>query len=156
MVQRSKYTRQFCSSCKTETRMVVVGEVPSEVEGVRSGKVWFRCVKCRQVFLVDLDALGKQQEAAARKIELKDCTEYLPTKTYQIGEAIFHNEWSDVGKVKAKEKTSSGGQAIVVSFEKLGERRLIENFKIEGVTSSPNAVQSVTPEISNLPQSEVI
>ena len=155
-MQRSKYTRQFCSSCKMETKMVFVGEMPSETDGVSSGKVWFRCVKCRQVFLVDLDALSKQREAAAKKIDLKDCTEYVPTKTYQVGEAIVHNEWSDVGKVKAKEKTSNGGQAIVVSFEKLGERRLIENLKVEDVEPSPEVEQNVTPEIPNPRQSEVI
>ena len=133
--------------------MVVVGEMPSEVEGESTHKVWLRCSKCRQVFLLDLDAIGKQQEVAARKVELKDCTEYLPTKTYQVGEAIHHSEWSDVGKVRAKEKTSSGGQAIVVSFEKLGERRLIENLKVEPETA---VEASVTPDLSNPPQSEVI
>jgi hypothetical protein len=112
--QRSKHTRQFCSSCRAETRMMLVGEMPSEVEGESTGKVWYRCGKCRQVFLLDLVALGRQQELEARKIDVKDCTEYAPTKTYQLGEAIFHTEWSDVGKVKAKERTSNGGQAIVV------------------------------------------
>ena len=136
--------------------MALVGEMPGEVEGVPSRKVWFRCGKCRQVFLLDLDVIGKQQEVEVRKIEVKDCTEYVPTKTYQLGEAIYHSEWSDVGKVKAKERTSSGAQAIVVSFEKLGERRLIENLKIEEVNPTPSVEQSVTPEISNPPQSEVI
>jgi hypothetical protein len=134
--------------------MIMVGEMPSEVEGEATGKVWYRCGKCRQVFLLDLVALGKQQELEARKIEVKDCTEYTPTKTYQLGEAIFHSEWSDVGKVKAKERTSNGGQAIVVAFEKLGERRLVENLRVE--EPGPAMEQQVPQEIPNPPQSEVI
>ena len=132
----------------------MVGEMPSEVEGEPTGKVWYRCGKCRQVFLLDLVALGKQQELEARKIEVKDCTEYAPTKTYQLGEAIFHSEWSDVGKVKAKERTSSGGQAIVVAFEKLGERRLVENLRPE--QPEPATEQQLQEEIPSPPQSEVI
>lgn len=134
--------------------MILVGEMPSEVEGESTGKVWYRCGKCRQVFLLDLVAIGKQQELEARKIDLKDCTEYIPTKTYQLGEAIFHSEWSDVGKVKAKERTSSGGQAIVVAFEKLGERRLVENLRVEEL--KPAVEQNVSQELPNSPQSEVI
>jgi hypothetical protein len=136
--------------------MILVGEMPSEVEGESARKVWYRCGKCRQVFLLDLDALRKQRELEARKIDLKDCTEYLPTKTYQLGEAIFHSEWSDVGKVKAKERTSNGGQAIVVAFEKLGERRLVENLKVEELEPTPVIEQNVSPEVPNPPQSEVI
>ena len=136
--------------------MVLVGEMPSEVEGETTHKVWYRCGKCRQVILLDLDALGKQQEEERRKIDLKDCTEYLPTKTYRLGEAIFHSDWSDVGKVKAKERTSNGGQAIVVAFEKLGERRLVENLKVEANEPTSAIEQSRSQEIPNPRRSEVI
>ena len=44
-----------------------------------------------------------------------------------MGEAIFHTDWDDIGKIISKERTSGGGSAIVVSFERLGERRLLEN-----------------------------
>jgi hypothetical protein len=35
----------------------------------------------------------------------------------------------------SKERTSGGGSAIVVSFEKLGERRLLENIVPEPDTA---------------------
>ena len=111
--------------------------MPSEVEGVPSQRVWYRCSKCRQVFLLDLQAIGKQHEEAAKRVEVKDCTQYDPTRTYQVGEAIYHSEWSDTGKVTAKERTSNGGQAIVVSFEKLGERKLVENLIVEITEPEP-------------------
>lgn len=111
--------------------------MPTEVEGVPSSKLWYRCPKCRQAYLFDLHILDKERKTAAQKIEVKDCIEYSPTKTYNLGEAIFHSAWGDVGKVRAKEKTSSGAQAIVVYFEKLGERRLIENLKVEEPVAAP-------------------
>jgi hypothetical protein len=155
-MQRSKYMRQFCHTCRAETKMMLVGEMPSEVEGVATQKVWYRCSKCRQVLLFDLEAIGRQREEATKKIDPKDCTEYDPAKSYQVGEAIFHSEWSDMGKVMAKEKTSSGGEAIVVSFERLGERRLIENLKVVLTSPEPPLEQRLNPEIPNAPQSEVI
>jgi hypothetical protein len=136
--------------------MVLIGEMPSEVEGESTHKSWYRCGKCRQVILLDLDVLEKQQAEEGKKIDVKDCTEYLPTKTYQLGEAIFHSDWSDVGKVKAKERTSSGGQAIVVAFERLGERRLVENLKVEESEIPSIVEQNTSHEISNPPKSEVI
>lgn len=135
--------------------MELVGEMPSEEEGTPSRKVWYRCTKCRQAFLFDLDAMAKEREEALRKVEPKDCTEYSPTKTYSVGEAIFHSEWSDVGKVMAKEKTSSGGQAILVSFEKFGERRLIENLRAEETGPPGTAGQRMTSDTENEEQSEV-
>ena len=32
-----------------------------------------------------------------------------------------------IGKVVSKQRTSGGDRAIVVAFEKMGERRLLEN-----------------------------
>jgi hypothetical protein len=71
--------------------------------------------------------LRKNNEASKKKLEKFECLEYDPHSTYKVGEAIFHSGWDDVGKVTAKEKTSGGASAIVVSFEKLGQRRLLEN-----------------------------
>ena len=64
---------------------------------------------------------------AKKKLEKIDCSEYDPHSSYKVGQAIFHSDWDDVGKVMSKEKTSGGASAIVVSFQKLGERRLLEN-----------------------------
>jgi len=66
----------------------------------------------------------------SRKLELSASTLYSPERAYNVGDIIYHADWDDIGRVMSKERTSSGGQAIVVKFEKLGERRLIENFHI--------------------------
>jgi hypothetical protein len=48
-----------------------------------------------------------------------------------VGQSIFHTELGEVGKVISKEKTSRGASAILVDFETLGERRLLENLTQE-------------------------
>ncbi len=136
--------------------MELVGEVPGEEEGVPSGKVWYRCTKCRQAFLYDLNALARDRETASQKVDVKNCTEYSPSKTYSVGEAIFHSDWSDVGKVKAKEKTSSGAQAILVAFEKLGDRKLIENLKSEEIPQAPVDEQNIASNLQTTRRKEVI
>jgi hypothetical protein len=65
------------------------------------------------------------------KLDVSKATVYEPCSCFKVGESIFHSEWNDVGTVISKAKTSDGGQAIIVSFEKQGQRRLIENLKPE-------------------------
>jgi small subunit ribosomal protein S21 len=90
-------------------------------------KIWYRCTRCRHASLIDVEALRLAQENAKKKLERSDCAEYSPEKTYNVGESIFHSELGDIGKIISKERTSGGARAIVVSFEKLGERRLLES-----------------------------
>jgi DNA-directed RNA polymerase subunit RPC12/RpoP len=90
-------------------------------------RTWYRCSRCRHALLINLEELKKTQEEARKKPERTDCSDYDPAQTYEVGQAIFHLEWDDVGKIVSKERTSGGARAIVVSFEKLGERRLLEN-----------------------------
>jgi hypothetical protein len=102
--------------------MEMVGPVESQPE-----RMWYRCTRCRHAVLLNLGELKKGEETARRKPEKAECSEYDPHGTYKVGQAIFHSVWDDVGKVTAKERTSDGASAIVVSFEKSGERRLLEN-----------------------------
>jgi hypothetical protein len=76
---------------------------------------------------MNVTELRREVEDAKKKLDRADAAEYTPDKTYRVGEAIFHTDWDDLGKIISKERTSGGGSAIVVSFEKLGERRLLEN-----------------------------
>lgn len=119
---RTKYSDRFCNNCNKETRMEIVGEM----QGVE-GKTWFRCTRCHHTALLD----SIQDDRAGWKLDPSNATRYNPLQSFQIGEAIFHTEWNDVGKVMSKTKTSDGSQAILVTFEKLGQRRLIENLKPE-------------------------
>ncbi len=123
---RSKYMEQFCTFCNKETRMEIVGLM----EGIQ-GKAWFRCTRCHHTSLLQFDSQG---EKTHQKIDPLTATPYSPLMTFKVGDAIYHNEWNDVGKVVSKAKMSDGNQSIIVSFEKCGSRRLIENAKPETVS----------------------
>jgi hypothetical protein len=120
---RGKHISQYCNHCEKITKMEVIGAVESQPE-----KTWYRCTRCRHASLIDLEELRRLQGDAKKKVERSECTEYKPGSTYTIGQAIFHSELDDIGKIVSKERTSGGASAIVVSFEKSGERRLLENM----------------------------
>ncbi len=111
-----------CVHCDRITKMEMIGSVENQPE-----KVWYRCTRCRHATLVDLDALKQGQLEAKKKLDRANAAEYNPCNTYSVGDAIFHTEWDDIGKIISKERTSGGARAIVVSFERLGERRLLES-----------------------------
>ena len=121
---RTKYTSNFCGYCNKSTRMEIVGEM----EGVQD-KIWYRCTRCHHMALIDLKA--QAEGAAATKLDAASATPYNPELRFNIGDAIFHSEWNDVGRVLSTTRTSSGGESILVQFEKQGQRRLIANLKAE-------------------------
>lgn len=120
---RGKSLAHFCHHCGRESKMEMVGAVEGQPE-----RVWYRCTRCRHASLIDLEQLRRQQEDSRRKLERADCSEYRPENTYTVGQAIHHTEWDDIGKIVSKVRTSDGHHAIVVTFERLGERRLLENL----------------------------
>jgi hypothetical protein len=119
---RGKTISHSCNHCARDSRMEMIGATENQPD-----RTWYRCTRCRHASLVDLAELRKVQEDSRKKLEKADCSEYRPEKTYNIGQAIFHNEWDDIGKITSKERTSDGARAIVVSFERLGERKLLES-----------------------------
>jgi hypothetical protein len=119
---RGKSIVHYCGHCERESKMELVGAV----EGV-AGKVWYRCTRCRHASLLGMDEWNKAREEAKRKLERSECLEYRPELTYAVGQAIFHTGLDDIGRIVSKVRTSDGAHAIVVSFEKLGERRLLES-----------------------------
>jgi hypothetical protein len=124
---KGKNILHHCVHCERVTKMEMIGAVENQPE-----KTWYRCTRCRHATLVDLEALKQSQQDAKKKLDKSQCLEYKPENTYSVGEAIFHSEWDDIGKIISKVRTSGGGRAIVVSFEKLGERRLMESVAQNG------------------------
>ncbi len=124
---KGKNILYHCAHCERVTKMEMIGAVENQPE-----KTWYRCSRCRHATLVDLEALKQTQQDAKKKLDKAQCLEYKPENTYSVGEAIFHSEWDDIGKIISKVRTSGGGRAIVVSFEKLGERRLMESVVQNG------------------------
>lgn len=119
---RGKTITHHCGHCNRESKMEVVGNVEENPE-----RIWYRCTRCRHAILLDLVQWKKEQEDAKKKVERSQCMEYRPDMTYSVGQAIFHSALDDMGRIVSKETTSDGAHAIVVSFEKLGERRLLES-----------------------------
>lgn len=119
---RGKTIVIYCGHCNRETKMEMVGTVEENPE-----RMWYRCTRCRHASLLDVAAWKKTREDAKKKVEKSECLEYRPDQTYTVGQAIFHTALDDMGRIVSKERTSDGAHAIVVSFEKLGEKRLLES-----------------------------
>ena len=123
-MSKTKYVLFFCVSCNRESKMAIVGSM----EGMEN-KIWYRCTRCHHSTMIDTSKRVAADNVV--KFSKDECTSYSPQRSYTVGELIYHSDWDDMGKVTGKEKTSSGGRAILVTFEKLGSRRLIENLAAE-------------------------
>lgn len=119
---RGKTISQFCSHCGRLTKMEVIGANEEQPD-----RTWYRCQRCRHASLINLSELRRVQDESRKKLDKAECSEYSPESTYVIGQAIFHTGWDDIGKIVSKVRTSDGAHAIVVSFERLGEKRLLES-----------------------------
>lgn len=126
--RRAKYITLYSPFLMRETKHELIGE-PIETEKGRHQ--WARCTRSRHSQLINLDAIEAEQDKSRAVVHIsrEDAKKYSPKEEYQVGDVIFHSVWDDVGIVRAKEVTSTGGRAIVVQFEKLSEKRLIENLQ---------------------------
>ncbi|GIV55262.1 MAG: hypothetical protein KatS3mg040_0030 [Candidatus Kapaibacterium sp.] len=122
-----KYITLYSPFLMKETRHELIGE-PTETEEGRMQ--WARCTVSRHAQLVNLDALEQQQlRVASIKIEREDAKDYDPRQEYNIGDVLYHREWDDYGSVRAKEIATNGMSVLVVIFEKMKERRLVERLR---------------------------
>ena len=127
---KGKYIVHHCSHCDRVTKMEVIGSSESTPD-----RTWYRCTRCRHASMINLEELRKTLEESKKRVTREDAAEYTPVNSYTVGQSIFHTEWGEVGKVISKEKTSRGESAILVDFETLGERRLLENVSQETIDS---------------------
>ncbi|MBI2427440.1 MAG: hypothetical protein HYV29_01330 [Ignavibacteriales bacterium] len=123
-MSKTKYVTQFCTTCGRESKMEIIGAVVGA-----ENKVWFRCTRCHHSMMIDQVNHQKGHDNVI-KINREECINYSPEKIFEVGTAIYHTDWDDMGKVKSKEKTSSGANAIWVEFEKSGIKKLIENLQL--------------------------
>jgi hypothetical protein len=129
---KSKYIMHQCAYCRRESKMEFVGGQPTEsTNAAEPVKIWYRCCRCKHSALLTIApaVLTKKNQSIAFDRDL--CVPYSKDKTFAVGDHIFHTELDDVGKVVRKEKMSNGIHSIVVSFEKLGERKLLESIPSE-------------------------
>lgn len=122
---RLKNIEAFCNSCNTIRKMEITGVISGE-DSV--SKKWAKCKSCKQVMLVDVSSYLKMGTLSLEGIENEDCTVYSPSRTYHVGESIYHENWDDFGKVISKETLSNGQKSISVEFQKSGFKKLIESL----------------------------
>ncbi len=131
---KTKYIMHQCAYCRRETKMEFVGNQPTENNDADAVKMWYRCGKCKQTALLTLSLASlTKKKGQVIAIEREKCTPYSKEKTFTIGEHIYHSDLDDMGRVVRKDKMSNGVHSIVVAFEKLGERKLLENIAEEVV-----------------------
>jgi hypothetical protein len=53
--------------------------------------------------------------------------EYSLSKTFTLGQKIYHRHFNDVGEVISKQKHENGSR-IVVSFKRCGQKTLVEGL----------------------------
>jgi len=125
--RRAKYVTLYSPFLMRETKHELIGE---PIETDKGRQQWARCTRSRHSQLINLDAIEADADRSKAVIHIsrEDARRYSPKEEYQIGDVIFHTIWDDVGIVRAKEVTCTGGKSIIVQFEKNNEKRLIENL----------------------------
>ncbi len=120
---KSKFFEVRCKTCdklvKAEFKAVY------ELDGTKN---WYKCPKCKQTMLaVPFQANSiMDNRVEGDGVEV---IEYSPITTFRLGDEIYHKGFDSRGVVTGKEVTTSGLSTIVVEFDKLGMRKLVESVK---------------------------
>jgi hypothetical protein len=117
-----KNVEAFCSICNAVRKMELTGEVAGD-----DNKRWAKCKKCKQTMIINMSE-DVAQKVSLEGIENNSCTTYSPSKSFEIGDTIFHENWNDFGKVVAKEILSNGQKSISVEFQNSGNKKLVESY----------------------------
>lgn len=122
---RVKNIEAFCNFCNAVTKMELAGEASGNAE---ENNRWAKCKKCKQTTLVDLNDKTGIAKPTLDDFAGEKCATYSPKKSFEIGESIYHETWEDFGIVVSKEILSNGRSSILVEFQKLGQKKLIETL----------------------------
>lgn len=127
--RRAKYITLYSNFLMKETKHELIGD-PVITE---SGKhQWARCTRSHHSQLINLDSIDGENDKSKAIISFtkNDARKYSPRENYSVGDVIFHKVWDDIGIVQRKDTMSTGGNAIIVQFEKNLEKKLIENYNV--------------------------
>ncbi len=126
--ERRKYYKGYCETCGEPVRFVLKDKDEEE------GQIILRCDSCHSRLNVPVERVLKsgrlltEDEYERRSEALSKVSDYKPGATYWVGQKIRHNKFSDVGKIIRKEKTDDEHRAIIVKFEKVGTKKLVEGL----------------------------
>jgi hypothetical protein len=115
----------FCRFCGKITSVQLDRSIAENGRTVdRKSTFEYLCSKCFKTFCFSGIDLLEQQKTEDPEPEPH---EYSPQEHFLIGETIFHKKWNELGTVVGKDKGSPS--RIIVNFEKLGMRRLVEDIQ---------------------------
>ncbi|MDP4116116.1 MAG: hypothetical protein Q8903_08275 [Bacteroidota bacterium] len=120
---RIKNVEAYCNVCDAIKKMEITGEIASD-----ENKRWAKCKKCKQTMVIDIAVKVKEEAPSLDNVENENASDYSPKETYEVGQAIYHKNWDDFGKVTSKEIMSNGKSSIVVEFKKSGTKKLVESL----------------------------
>lgn len=121
-----KYYNGLCAGCGEFAAMTLLRYDRS------AGELHLRCNDCLRLNVYPIKRALKsgrlltQQEFEERSKALAEIRDYSPGKTYWRGQRIRHKKFNDIGEVIKKEKTEGNHQVIVVKFDRIGQKRLVQ------------------------------
>ena len=119
--------KQYCSVCKDHLDMEVVEE------GGEDEVTWLKCPRCKGILphmkLADSGTAADADSNAfsADGIDESEVQEYDSSRSYEVGDVIYHRSWNDYGRVEEKLMLPGDRHAVRVQFLNQGDVNLLEN-----------------------------
>ncbi len=129
-----KFVREHCSICSKRLNMPVVQE-----DECHPNLIWVQCPECREIKPIETGNTPVKTDNSKQDKKAPICDEtdngskkvvrhYRAGERFIAGEWIYHQEWDDTGQIVEKNISTGGHEVIVVSFKKVGTKRLVSNF----------------------------
>lgn len=75
----------------------------------------------------------QEEISPSLKEKASEVKEYQPKNLYEVGDIIYHRVWQEEGKVMEKGITTNGYKMILVSFLKVGIKKLVIDCSLDRV-----------------------
>lgn len=117
----------LCPQCQKQTAMVLLHR--DKAKGIFK----LSCESCAAISTFPKDRILRtgriltEDEAETRQQALSQVVNYSAQKTYWRGQKIRHKKFDDTGIVMSKEKTDGDHNIIIVKFENVGQKKLVED-----------------------------
>lgn len=123
--KRVRHRKKYCSVCDEDVSMAVVRQAEEE-----NDLYWLVCPECKNRFAYTRSDYRKKKGPKVLAIKRDNAKVYNTSKTYSIGELIYHPKLHDMGLVveKANAPFAECTGAIIVSFLQSGQKTLIEGY----------------------------
>jgi hypothetical protein len=122
---KTKRRNKYCPVCKEVVAMSVIREAEDEDD-----LYWLLCTSCDSEFALTRQEYHRVKRPKVSAIKKDRAKIYRTSKTYSVGELIYHRKLDDMGLVvdKAAAPLVNCSGAIIVSFVEAGRKMLIEGY----------------------------